>query len=125
MDLPRISQIEIFPIRPKNGLIGFASFTIDGAFAVAGVGIHTRPNGEGIRLVYPVKTLSNGAEITLFHPICRGVGEAVDQAVGQQLHYLNSINTRRDNAGAVNSGVLNKPFEGGQYESELCKKYTR
>ena len=82
-----ISEVEIYPIKPKSGHIGFASFVIDGAFYVGGVGIHTTPSGK-IRLVYPTKMLPNGKELNLCHPINQDAGALVEEAVSQKLSTL-------------------------------------
>jgi len=97
-----ISEVEIYPLKPKGGLIGFASFLIEDSFYVGGVGIHTKPSGE-IRLVYPTKTLPNGKELPLCHPINQAVGASVEQAVAQKLSTLagSILDTR---SGKIKSG---------------------
>lgn len=84
MDFPEISKIEILPVRPQKGLFAFVDFLIDECFAVHGVAIHSRPDGSGIRLVYPDKVV-NGFKIQLFHPIDRNVGDFITQKVWEKL----------------------------------------
>lgn len=76
-----ISEVQIFPVKPKNGLIGFASCVIDGRFFVGDVAIYTRPDGSDYRLVYPCKVLPNGKKINCFHPINRETGEVIRKAI--------------------------------------------
>jgi len=76
----RVSEVEIVPIKPKEGLVAFTSFVIDDRFYVGDVAIYTRPSG-GYRLVYPRKTLPNGRCINVLHPINRMTGEVLEQAV--------------------------------------------
>lgn len=78
---PSISEVHFTRVRPRDGLIGFASFVINNAFAVSGVGIHTRPDGSGIRLLYPAKKFHDGSDIKYFHPINRDIGAVVEAAV--------------------------------------------
>ncbi len=49
-----ITNVQIVPVKPQNGLVAFASFVYADAFYVASVGIYTRPSG-GFRLTYPTR----------------------------------------------------------------------
>jgi hypothetical protein len=49
-----ISEVQVRPVKPKDGLVGFASFTLYKSSYVTSVGIRTRPAG-GYRLTYPLK----------------------------------------------------------------------
>ena len=84
-----VSEINIYPIKPKDGLIGFASLVFNSSLYVGGVAIHTTPSG-GIRLVYPIKTLPNGLAISCVHPICREAGSAITEAVAKKMRELSS-----------------------------------
>ncbi len=60
----RISEIQIIPLKPKEGLVAFASCVVNKALYIGNIAIYTSPSTqEGFRLVYPVKTLPNGKEI--------------------------------------------------------------
>jgi len=77
-----ISEIQIIPVKPKEGLVAFASFIINDFLYIGNVGIYTslsRP--EGYRLVYPSKTLPNGKEINCVHPINKETGELISKAI--------------------------------------------
>jgi stage V sporulation protein G len=74
-----IKEIEIIPVKPKNGLIAFCSFVIFGAFYVSSVAIMTRPKG-GYRLVYPTKKLAD-RDINLFYPIDKNLGALIQEEV--------------------------------------------
>lgn len=82
-----ISEINVYPIKPKDGLIGFASLVLNDSLYVGGIAIHTTRSG-GIRLVYPVKTIPNGKELPVCHPINRETGESLTQAVAGKLKEL-------------------------------------
>lgn len=75
----KISEIQITPIKPNNGLVAFASFTIDNSIYCSSVGIITRPNG-GYRLVYPSRKIAN-RNMNLFYPITKDCGQMISQAV--------------------------------------------
>ena len=63
----KVSKVEILPIRPREGLIGFATVELDGQILLNSIAIHSKRDGSGYRLTYP--TRSNGdSAITVFHP---------------------------------------------------------
>ena len=82
-----LSEINIIPINPRNGHIGFASFVINGQFYVGRVGIHSTPSGE-IRLLYSRETLSNGTVSTAFHPITKYAGLEITRQVAAKWNAL-------------------------------------
>lgn len=75
----KITEIQIIPIKPVNGLVGFASFVIDGTLYLGSIGIFTRPTG-GYRLVYPTKKLGF-QEINVFYPINKAFGQEVENLI--------------------------------------------
>lgn len=78
-----ISEINIVPVKPKDGLVGFASFVVDGNFYVGNVAIFSRLDGEGMRLVYPRK-----GSIDCFHPIKKEVGAFIEEKVTEKFNNL-------------------------------------
>ena len=93
-----VSEVQIVPIKPSNGLVGFASFVFDGCMYCGSIGIYTRPAG-GYRLTYPTRKGANG-DFNIFHPISREVAEEIEQAVTERFENVtksydrhNSINT--------------------------------
>jgi len=75
-----LSEIQIIPIRPKDGLVAFSSCVLNNQFYIGNIAIHTTLNGN-FRLVYPTKILSNGMQVNLFNPITREAGEAMRFAI--------------------------------------------
>lgn len=75
----RISEIQIIPIKPKDGLVGFASLVFDNTFYLGSIGIHTRPQG-GYRLTYPTRKTTKNT-LPIFHPINKEIATAIEQAV--------------------------------------------
>lgn len=78
----KISEINIMPIKPDNGLVGFASIVFDNNFYLGSIGIFTRPQG-GYRLTYPTR---NG--INVFHPINKPIAEAIEQQVTEKFEQI-------------------------------------
>ena len=77
---PKITEIQILPIKPQSGLIGFASFVLNDSIYLSSIGIHTKIDCSGVRLTYPTKIVA-GQQITLFHPINKETSLAIEQAV--------------------------------------------
>ncbi len=77
-----ISEIQVSPIRPSNGLVAFASCTISNSFYVGSIGVDTAPNhSTGYRLVFPTKKLASGKQVPCFYPFRKDVEEAVTKAI--------------------------------------------
>ena len=98
--MERITEIQITPIKPQDGLVAFASFVLDNSLYLGSVGIVTRPQG-GYRLVYPTKRAGN-KDFNVFHPINRTFAELVEREVIKRYEDVmkksddrhNSINTQ-------------------------------
>jgi stage V sporulation protein G len=91
----KISEIQVIIVKPKEGLIGFASFVLDEKYYVSSVAIYTRLDGSGYRLVYPAKKIGE-RNINIFHPINREVGEAINEAVIRKVNELFGENLMKD-----------------------------
>lgn len=76
---PKISEIEIEPVKPRDGLVAFANFVLDDYLYCGSVGIMTRPDGSH-RLCFPTRKVGAN-QISVFHPISRVAGEAISRAV--------------------------------------------
>lgn len=74
-----VSEVQITPVKPKDGLVGFASFVFAGALYCGSVGIFSRPSG-GYRLVYPTKLVA-GRQLDMYHPITGAVGRQIEEVV--------------------------------------------
>ena len=83
-----VSEVEIIPVKPRGGLVAFASCVVNGQLYLGNIAIHTRPDGSGYRLVFPVKVLPNGKEIQCVHPVTREAGEVILQAIGRRFEAL-------------------------------------
>lgn len=74
----RISDVQIIPIKPREGLVAFANVIYDDGLFLGSIGIYTRPSG-GYRLTYPKKGTGEGFNI--FHPINRLTAKEIEDAV--------------------------------------------
>jgi DNA-binding cell septation regulator SpoVG len=83
----RITEIEIVPIKPSNGLVGFASFVFDRCFYLGSIGIFTRPKG-GYRLTYPKQ--HNKMAFNVFYPIDKAIAEVIEQAIAARFEEIMS-----------------------------------
>lgn len=77
----KLTEIQIVPVKPKNGLIAFVSFVLNESFFIGDVAVHSRLDQQGYRLVYPTKILFNGLKINCFKPIKREAAQAIEEQV--------------------------------------------
>lgn len=75
----KVTEIQIIPVKPKDGLVGFASFIFDNSFYFSSIGIYTRPKG-GYRLTYPIRK-AQMSNIPIFHPINKDIAVVIEAAV--------------------------------------------
>ncbi len=83
----QISEIQIVPVKPHEGLIAFASFVLDQKYYVGSVAVYTRLNGGGFRLVYPTKKISE-KNINLFNPINLETGQIIEEEVNKKVNEI-------------------------------------
>ncbi len=76
----KITEIQITPIQPKNGLVAFASVVLDNSVYLGFIGVYTRLNGEGYRLTYPTKQVGEKS-LNIHHPINRETSKAIEEAI--------------------------------------------
>lgn len=77
-----ITEIQILLIKPREGLVAFASCVINKSLYIGNIALYTstsRP--EGFRLVYPSKILPNSKEINCVHPINKNAGNLISKAI--------------------------------------------
>ena len=85
----KISEVNIIPVKPRDGLIAFASLVINDDIFLGSIAIHQKLNG-GFRLTYPTKP-SGVQHMQVFHPINREAGAAIEKAV---INKLNDVMTK-------------------------------
>ena len=75
----KISEVDIAPVKPQNGLVAFASFVVNDALYCGSVGVMSRPGG-GYRLVYPTRKVAS-RQLDIFYPISSVAGQLIQEAV--------------------------------------------
>ena len=85
--MKKISEVQIIPIKPNNGLVGFASVVINDNLYLGSIGIHKRLDGTGYRITYPTKKVGD-KNINIFHPITRELGLEIEIAITQKAEAL-------------------------------------
>lgn len=77
-----VTEVQIIPIKAKNGLVGYASLVLDNIIYLGSIGIITRPHG-GFRLLYPTKDIATG-RTKVFHPIDKSFGNKLEKLIGEK-----------------------------------------
>ncbi len=75
----KVTEVQVMPIKPVSGLVGFASVVIDDEIYLGSIGIHVRLDGT-FRITYPTKKVGAG-QLNIFHPIRREAGRLIEQAI--------------------------------------------
>ena len=88
----QITEIQIIPIKPQNGIVAFVSIVLDHNLYLSSIAIMTRPQ-SGYRLVYPTKKVGNRA-ISVFHPINKAFAQFIEEAVIKKLEEVMKPNDR-------------------------------
>jgi len=88
----QITEIQIIPIKPQNGIVAFVSLVLDNGLYLSSIAIMTRPQ-NGYRLVYPTKKVGNRA-INVFHPINKAFAQFIEEAVMQKFDEVMKFNDR-------------------------------
>lgn len=79
-----ISEIELVPVRAKEGLTFFASCILDRKYFVGNLAVFTLRDGSGFRIVYPTKMLRNGTQIPLFYPVDKEISAKIQNAISNE-----------------------------------------
>jgi DNA-binding cell septation regulator SpoVG len=88
----QVTEVDIAFVKPKDGLIAFASVVLDDQLYLGGIAIHSKLVGAGYRLTYPTRKVGE-AQFSLFHPIRKPVGLAIEHAI---LEKLKNVVSKRD-----------------------------
>lgn len=76
-----ITEINILPVKPKDGFFAYASFVLNDQYYVGSVQVFTRLDKPGtIRLFYPQRKVGD-TYMNIFHPVTREVSQAIEEAV--------------------------------------------
>jgi len=83
----KITEVQIIPIKPLNGLIGFASVILDGKIYLGSIGIFTRINSKGFRITYPTKKIGT-KNINIYHPINSELSKAIETEIIKKVNEI-------------------------------------
>lgn len=104
--MQKITEIQITPVKPNNGLVAFATCVIDNSIYLGSIGILTRLEG-GYRLTYPIKIVGN-KQVNIFHPINQETGRILEEKiVNRYKEVMNQSNDRHNQIGTVPEHVYN------------------
>lgn len=78
------NQADIVFVKPKDGLIAFASVVLDDQLYLGGIAIHSKLDGSGYRLTYPTRKVGE-TQFNLFHPIRKSLGCSIEYAIIEKL----------------------------------------
>ena len=85
--MSKITEVQIKTVKPKDGLVGFASLVLDGKLYLSSIGIFTRLNGSGYRITYPTKKVGDSS-LNIYHPINKELAEEIEMAVAERAERL-------------------------------------
>jgi len=83
----KVTEVQILPIRPRNGLIGFATIVLDHAIQISDLAVFTRPQG-GFRIGYPKKKLPNGKDVPIFRPLTRELDQTLEVIIARKFEEI-------------------------------------
>ena len=75
-----VSEVNIVPVKPANGLVAFASCVIDDQMYLGSLGVHQLLNGAGYRITYPTKKIGS-RQLNYYHPVTKEAGKLIEQAI--------------------------------------------
>lgn len=75
-----VSEVNVVPVKPSNGLVAFASCVIDGQLYIGSLGVHRKLDGSGYRITYPTKKIGAG-QLNYYHPLTKEAGKRIELAI--------------------------------------------
>ncbi len=75
-----VTDVQITPIKPKDGLIAFANVVIDNCIQLGFIGVHTKLDGSGYRLTYPTKK-AGIKDLNIYYPVNKEMSKMIESAV--------------------------------------------
>ena len=80
MKIMTITEVQITPIKPKDGLVAFASVVLENSLYLGFLGVYTRLDGTGYRITYPTKKVGENS-LNIYHPINKETSRAIEEAI--------------------------------------------
>ncbi len=79
-----ITEVRIAFIKPRDGMIGFASVVLDNALYLGSIGVHHKLDGSGFRLTFPTRRAGDG-QAHVFHPIRQDLSKRLETAIFEKM----------------------------------------
>lgn len=92
----KITEISIDLVKPKDGLIGFASLVIEESIYLGNIGIIKRLDEDTYRLTYPTRKVG-GKNFNIYYPINKEAGAKIEKAVAKRLKEVLKKDDRYNN----------------------------
>lgn len=92
----KISEISIDLVKPKDGLVAFASLVIEDAIYLGNIGVIKRLEEESYRLVYPTRKVGE-KNFNIYYPINKESGLKIEKAVNNRLKEVLKEDDRYNN----------------------------
>lgn len=81
-----ITEVNIVPVKPQDGLVGFASLVVDGNIYLSSIAIYVKLDGS-YRLLYPTKK-TGMRELNIYHPINWEASKIIERAVFEKCYEI-------------------------------------
>ena len=81
-----VSEVNVVPVRPNNGLVAIASVVIDSSIYLNSIAVYVKRSGS-YRLLYPTKQVGN-RPIGYHHPINRPTSKLIEDAIFKKCNEL-------------------------------------
>lgn len=98
----KIKNVNIIPVLQDNGLIAFASLTLDDDILLSSIAVYKKLDG-GFRLLYPSKCV-RGSEMTIFHPLNRNMSKAIEEAIFEKIKDVRNKGCENDRYYSIGAG---------------------
>lgn len=85
--MKNVTEVQIIPIKPKDGLIALASVIIDNSLYLGSIGVHLKLDGSGYRITYPTKKLAEKS-FNIYHPIDKDTSKAIEDAITKKVQEI-------------------------------------
>ncbi|MDP3883058.1 MAG: septation protein SpoVG family protein [Candidatus Staskawiczbacteria bacterium] len=76
----KITDVQITPIKPRDGLVAFANVVIDDSIHMGFIGVHTKLDGSGYRITYPTKK-AGVKGLNIFYPLNKETSKLIEEAI--------------------------------------------
>ena len=91
-----VTEVNIVPIKPREGLVAFASCVINNEMFCGSIAVYARPDGS-YRVLYPAKKMK-GSDLSIYHPINREASKEIERAICEKCE---EIFSERCNEGVI------------------------